>query len=631
MDGNQLLLATARDCFYFVTRFFEVIKLSAPHIYHSALELSPRSAIVRKLYHHHRPHPTPWVVHGVPISWNQPLTIQTNHKSAVWSPCSKSLAVATPNNVEIWDILTLEKHSTLQPPSPSHKLQDTPKQDIPKHSPYGIAYSPSGHSLACYFSPSTAIIIWDIQTGGVVSKIECGAVGTAFESLVWSSDGKTIGAIFAGSQDWVVCVCDVTMGTMVSPGTLQSLHRPYLWPHNKSFQVLTMLSHKYFNFDIYEVGPTLLRIESFSIMLSTRNKPQTISFSPVTRWISIITNKHHEQNTLLAFSSQLSGALLMEVGNFHGNCFSPNGNLLAASGKAGIHVWKCDSNSYTLWKEIPFQDGPRELSWGLQFSPTLFSVLISREGFLEVVHLDDLKVNPPAEPSPQYGKISTDGTYIVTACCDEPRITITNLLSQTPSWFIDTGFRIHGLALTGNVLLVDGTDDVGGDEIVTWRLTAEGAVEGVLGDEEAGCSHEIWSCQRPTCGAVELLVTGDTGIIRITGTHLLYYNTNTGELYKSAPIQVPTLSTSWHNLGDLSFHTNLHYHSFQECNDHLKDTQPASIPSYEEGWVKYPEGEHPHRFWLPVHWRADHGGNAYWLNDITTLWLQGSKLAVIKF
>ncbi|KAF9645707.1 hypothetical protein BDM02DRAFT_3065560, partial [Thelephora ganbajun] len=40
----------ASDCFRFVTGFFEVIDESAPHIYHSALAVSPQTSMVRKLY-----------------------------------------------------------------------------------------------------------------------------------------------------------------------------------------------------------------------------------------------------------------------------------------------------------------------------------------------------------------------------------------------------------------------------------------------------------------------------------------------------------------------------------------------------------------------------------------------------
>jgi hypothetical protein len=622
MEQGQKLLDIARDYFYFVTKFFEVIKLSAPHIYHSALELSPHSAIVRKLYYHHRPHPMPRVVRGVPKLWNQPLTIKTNHQFSTWSPCGKFLAVATPNNVEIWDTLTLERHSTLWSTGPSRKLQD-----IPACSPDGITYSPDGRSLACYSSSSTAIIIWDIQTGGVVDGIECGAVGTTLESLVWSHDGKTIGAIFACGQDWAVCVCDVALGTMVVPGILQSSHKPYLWPHNKSLRVLAILDHKHIDFNIYEVGPTLIRIRLFAITHDFPNDPKIISFSPTTHHVSIVT-KH----TLLVVNHHDQVVLSQKIDNFYGNYFSPDGNLLVASRKDFVHIWQHGYNQYSLWKKIPLRGGPGDLPQSFRFSPTSASVLISGEGFLEVVHLDDHEANPPKKSLCQYGKISTNGTYIVTADQDGGTVTITTLHSQISSQLIDTSFKIHGLALTGNVLLVEGEMVEGEITIVAWRLTAEGAVEGILGNKVADLRQGIWRCRWPRHGAVESLVMSGTGAIRIPGKCFLCYNTNTGECYKSVPIQVPSHSSSWHNLtDDRNFHTLLHYHSFHERNDPLEDDQPASIPGYKEGWVKYPEGEHPHRFWLPAHWMVDCRDNAYWLNDITTLWLHGNELLVIKF
>jgi WD40 repeat protein len=630
VDRDQRLLAIARDCFYFVTRFFEVIKLSAPHIYHSALELSPYSAIVRKLYYHHRPHPTHWVVRGVPSSWSQPLTINTNYKFSTWSPCGKSLAVATPNNVEIWDILTLGKRSTLQPTNPSHKLWDTLEhQDVPKHSPSGIAYSPDGHSLACYSSSSAAIIIWDIQTGGVVNEICCRGIGTTFESLAWSSDGKTIGAIFMGDRGWVVCMCNIALGTVVSPGTLQSAYRPCLLPYDKSLQVLTILDHGHISLSIYEIGPPLLRIKSFSISF-THDKPQTISISPTIGQISLVTHKH-----MLVLNCQDSKVLLEEAGSFHGNCFSPNGGVLAAFGKDHVHIWDYEGNlqmdrdnRYHQWKKIPFRSDSADLPQGLQFSPTSSSVLISREGFLEVVHLDNTKVKTPTKPPSQFGKISANGAYIVTANWGESTITITNLCSQIPSLFIKIQFGIYGLALTGNILLVA----EGVDFIVAWRLTADGGVEGVLGDRIVDWGHVIWFCGRPmNCSAVESLVTGDTGIIRFNDNHSIYYNIDTGERYESAPIQVPAPSTSWHNLTNLDFHTNLHYHSYHEHCNPPEDNQLASVPNYKEGWVKYPEGDHPHRFWLPPHWIADHRDDVYWFSNITTLWFHGNELIIIKF
>jgi WD40 repeat protein len=572
----------------------------------------------------------PRVVKGVPSSWNQPLTIKTNHKFSTWSPCGKFLAVVTPNEVEIWDTLTLGKRSTLRPTNPSHKLWDIHRKGIPGGSPNGVAYSPDGCSLACYSSFSTTIIIWDIQTGGVVNEIECGAIGTTFESLVWFFDGVAIGAILTDGQDWVVCVCNVALGTMVSPGTLQSFHKPHLWPHHKLLRALTMLDHGHICFEIYEIGPTLLRIKIFSITLPANSTPKTISFSPTTNQVSIITNKHVH----FVFGGQNSEVLLERV-HFSENCFSPDGSLIAAFEKGAIHIWQYKFDCYNLWRRVPFWSNSEDIIQGFQFSPTSPSVLISREGFLEVVHLGDPEANYPTKPTPQYGEISTDGTYIVTAEKDGNIIRVTNFCSQIPSWSIHSNSYIWGLALTGNILLMDGRD-----KISAWRLTAEGAVEGALGNQmallddqmelRADEHHEIWSAEFSESGTVKSRVTGETGIISFGMNDHIYYNTRTGERAK-LPRQTSIYSAPSHDLSNLSFHTHLCYHRFHVHNNPPEDNQPTSIPSYKEGWVKYPEGEHPHRFWLPPHWMADCGENAYWVDDITTLWLHRNELVVIKF
>src|SRR5882757_1608224 len=92
------LLETARDYYQFVTNFFEVINVSATHIYHSALELSPLSSTVRKLYYYQRPHPSPRVVIGVPDSWDPSTAASPRHShclSPTWSPCGQLIATVT--------------------------------------------------------------------------------------------------------------------------------------------------------------------------------------------------------------------------------------------------------------------------------------------------------------------------------------------------------------------------------------------------------------------------------------------------------------------------------------------------------------------------------------------------------
>ena len=116
MDINPPLDLTT-DCLRFVTEFFEVINQSAPHIYHSALQLAPQSSIVWKLYSHQTGSQTARIVTGIPSSWDScTANIGVETMDCVWSPCGKFIAAGSAGSVTIRDSNTLEKLSTLKSP-----------------------------------------------------------------------------------------------------------------------------------------------------------------------------------------------------------------------------------------------------------------------------------------------------------------------------------------------------------------------------------------------------------------------------------------------------------------------------------------------------------------------------------
>ena len=223
---NEELLDTTRDFFHFTTQFFEPINVSATHIYHSALELSPPSSIIRRPYYHQRRNPSPRVVHGGLELWDEctHLSGVFNNVSYAWSPCGRFVTLQTREIVEIRDVLSSEPLSTLT----------TPDALVG-----GLAYSPDGCSLACL--SSGALVIWDIQTGGVTKEIK-DADAIPNVSLTWSLDGGSIGTILSLGNDagHVVCVCDVASGEPSSPvGPFWSYNQPHLWAHDTSFRVKT--------------------------------------------------------------------------------------------------------------------------------------------------------------------------------------------------------------------------------------------------------------------------------------------------------------------------------------------------------------------------------------------------------
>ena len=128
-------LDLVNDYSNFVIAYFEVINTSAPHIYHSALSLSPQTSIVRRLC---KPYARPFarVVHGLPVSWEPTASASEPHsivRAAAWSPCSRLIAVSRidPTRIEILDSVTLERLNNFTSPN------------IPGH----LSFSPDGHLL----------------------------------------------------------------------------------------------------------------------------------------------------------------------------------------------------------------------------------------------------------------------------------------------------------------------------------------------------------------------------------------------------------------------------------------------------------------------------------------------------
>lgn len=133
------LLDTAADCLRFVTEFFEVISQSAPHIYHSALQLAPQSSIVRKLYVQQIWSPLSKVVTGVPASWDSCVAstgVVNEYCRPAWSPCGQFIAVGLWCRVEVRDSNTLGRVVVLWRPDRAGPSKS-------------LAFSPGGNLLAC--------------------------------------------------------------------------------------------------------------------------------------------------------------------------------------------------------------------------------------------------------------------------------------------------------------------------------------------------------------------------------------------------------------------------------------------------------------------------------------------------
>ena len=576
-----------------MTKFFKPIDASATHIYHSALELSPLSSIVRKLHYHRRPNPFPRVVVGTPDSWDPSVAISDSRHflilSATWSRCGQFVVIPTEEIIEIRDALTSGLFSTLQPTEPTSELIHEP------------TCSPDGRSIACL--SGAMIIIWDIQTGGVVKEIQRDAAG--YTSLVWSLDGREIGAM--SCDPWTMRVYDVVLGTALSHIKLQSHDRPYLWAHSKSFRVATTrIEDEALVIDIFEAWPAITRIESFRIE-SLGQYDSIKSFSPTTYRASF----GPPDSRFLVLDIRSSECLLETEIHSRSHCFSSDGSFFAASSEDHIHIWKYIAGHYTPWREFPTQD---RLNSDLQFSPTSSSILACYERNLRVWRLDI----PPTTLSThdrQCAAYSSLGVYVAAAKTNSSTVVITNLLSSTPSQLIDTGLEIRNLVLTGNILLV-----LDMESTTAWLLTEEGTVDGVPGDRMAGPSDSIWTVSigwEP--GTVTFSPERQIGAIwdRFGSSIRCVYHTRTGEIIDSYPAS-SYHACGWRDSSSALGWSHLLHRDLHECSNHAEDNWRVSKFTVERGWVKDPAGKH--RFWVPVEWKTLNG--ARWYYDITTLQLR---------
>ena len=498
--------------------------------------------------------------------------------------------------MDIRNQLTLELVSTLHP-----------TETFP-HSTGPLAYSPDGHAIAC--ASDTAVIIWDVQTGGVTRLIERSAKKI---SLVWSSDGRTICTIDSEDQTgFAVHMYDTSSGTTLSPGTLQSGDNPYLWTDDESFWVMTTVYHDR-TICIFKVGPALTRIRSFNLPLAHGAKIG--SFSPTARRISI-----SDDRTLRILDIQSSECLLDEHLHYSSHFFSSDGSYFAASWEDGLYVWKYYHGNYIRWGEFQCQGLTNS---PLQFSPTPSSILGCPGGLLRVWRLHELTGFFNTRRW-RYVGLSHSWARVATAHELENTITITDLLGQNPPQFIDTYMGVEGLVITGNVLLVAGSG-----QLVAWLLTEDGLVDGVIGDRRGYGGDCIWTLKGLT--RWEFKVQGQVGAIKLPGNALYVYHTQTGETLP--PTQAPwyfhkpwdVVLIDWIHFG----RDYLHFHNLHQGEIPPGDRWKTSRATLREGWVKDAEGRH--RLWVPTEWRGDWDPED-WRHDVTTQFgYLASRFVLVKF
>jgi len=318
---------------------------------------------------------------------------------------------------------------------------------------------------------------------------------------------------------------------------------------------------------------------------------------------------------------------LLEGGEgFNLQYFSSDGGLFAAAHKDDIfHVWKYISSHYAHWRTTLILDQIYIGHFSFQFSPTSPSILGRFNSILQVHHLDDLPIPDNYDDALRsQAVLSPCGTYMVTVHRGESAVAITNLLSQVTPQFIDLDMEIYTLALTGNVLSIASPNG-----ITAWRLTNEGLVDGVFGDQRASLDDNIWMVPESRAPfPMFTLKKGQTVTIGNLGVNVVHaYHSVTGEVFEPSLFEPPLDGTHQYSHWSMSNGEHyLYYHSLDGWTPSEGDW-PVSMDTLQQGWVKDLEGKH--RLWMPIEWRIMKNRPAGWFSNIKVLWFNPMCGAVI--
>ena len=446
--------------------FFDVICMSAPHIYHSALPLSPKMSIVHRLYEKYA-NPFVRVVQGLSTVW-EPVAAtvycELPDNEIGWSPCNKFIALSKEGGIGILDAVTLRELSTL------------------KHSVdfwcWDIVFSPDSHFLTSFNHQE--LTSWDLQTGGPIGTIPLGLdlkSGQAVSST-YSVDGQLVAV---ACEQWSEESSHSSIATydFLSKTCTHSYHvseeviHP-IWTHNEFFQFATVGPD---SITIWEVlftgghGPS--EVKSLSAPDEITDGVDLVFLSALCRLAFRV------EKTMFIWDAKASKFLLKSevilpstnsIGTYRSSgSFSPDGCFFGCiTYHSELHIWKESPIGYILYQKHTVNSAYPLGS--LIFSPNRESVILSLANTVQLWSTNDeiipsslLDVND--RPSNTLA-FSPNETFAALTTMEGKTVTILNLQSGNLQLAIDTGMEeIRCLGVTESMVVVADTE-----KIISWNI-----------------------------------------------------------------------------------------------------------------------------------------------------------------
>ena len=610
------------DCFRFVTGFFSIISASPPHIYHSALLLSPKMSIVRKLYESHA-HPLTRIVSGLPSFWEQSIAsvgFPSSIETAVWSPCSRFIAIAWMEfgcraAVELLDAVTLGRLNTFP----------VDEESLTRH----LSFSPGARLLTWFGSTTDWIISWDVQTGVLVSSISPESQGYSYGSLstTYSKCGAMVGLCSPSAGGPTISIYNILSGTHVYSHSVEGLKSSAVWTHGECLRFSAMESGIA---TIWEVGftstDTPVEIESLPIPDNVPSRPNVPHFYPTLSQLAFIIDE-----SVVVWDTQCSRYLLDSIvmNRPKGNSFSSDGSFFACgsinSGE-GAYLWKGSPTGYVLHQRLISDTH----STTPCISPNAELVITFGGPIIQLWHTKDsntISTTPTQalqadKRTPLLG-FSQNGELAAVAQVKDMTVTVLDLNSGVPRFIINTGIEVHGVGVARSTIVV-----VGDKKIITWNLPTSGCVLNPKLD--VGDSVQTTIFDSPPTARFPLgppVVSPDLRHIvfmevelsgsLVGGMHL--YDVSTGQCLAS--VNMPYAGSLWFSLDghEVWRGTSIKFTGWRIIKDSisniskLEDLGSTSSPPNrlpwqcppgyqvtDNGWILHSSGEW--LLWLPPHW-----------------------------
>ena len=600
--------------------FFDVITTSAPHIYHSALPLSPRTSMVRKKYEQYA-RPLARVVHGLPVLW-EPVVATVHSKgvggTVTWSPCNRFIAVAKSAVVEIRDAVTLNLITSFGFP--------------PGRGVLWVSFSPDSRFLTQFSHKD--LVTWNPQTGDSAGTISHEGLLAEHSDLssTYSMGGKVLAVVYLDQsrKNTFVATYDLSTGrrTHLHPVPEGRILSP-IWTHGEFLRFATLKSG---HITIWQAEFTLT------------HTPQVVESLPGP---GEIANAAFERSLFLPTLSRLAVALedallvwdardskiLLKTSPFPSArmSFSSDGRFFAHTSTGGqVHVWKESPGGYTLHQTLAFS-ASREYTVPL-LSPDGESVVICLLSTIHLWHTKDPIVSsgptPVADQRDFILGFSQNGAAAALGRYGRNTVTILDLQSGDQQLTIDMGVKVEGLGMTGGAIVV-----VGEGKIATWNLVA--------GNSSANTEDNVritrFDLSPPSRGQSfsHMSISPDLSHIVTLGrgtkprsTDLEIYDTSTGRCLASTTVQDVYMVGSWFTPDgsqvwgvDFASSSASGWGIIEDSKSGAKQLQPIGADTCptgvlpwrsslgheitDDGWVLSLTGKR--LLWLPHSWRLSDG------------------------